>query len=331
MIDLDSYEERAVLIAGEIYVDQIKTWNAAIRQQMKKYSDHLSLPPVSPSFQKLTEKAMMLAYLTGREKAFDTIRKTKALAKGREYADLENWDLTTYDEAVRMLRDKGVISPDEFKEASAAIKAASFSVQRIERLNALFAIKDSILLAVQHGLVFEDWAALLDEVWKTHGVTPLAPHHLKTIYRTNMGSAYEIASDEATRGDPWVWGYEYSGILDGRESDICRPFFGVKRKKDDPFWATARPLNHYNCRCTLITLTQYDVEELGVKETEAPSTETVHPDFQDNPRSLPEYNRKMNQYAQQKERDISDIDNKILNFSTQNDGKRGEMPQESMV
>ena len=294
MIDIDRYEERAVLIATDIFTQQVKSWNAAIRNQMRGFDDHISLPPVDPAFQRLTEKAMTLAYLAGRAKVKAVIDRTKVKAKGLEFDDKDPYELTTFDKAMKVLMANGVISPAEFKAASGKIKACTFSIQRIEKLNAIIAIKESLTSAVNNGLVFRDWLEMLPAIWDAHGVTPLKRHHLETIYRTNMGSSYEIAGDEAAKDDPWVWGYEYVGIPDGRESEICRPFFGLKRKKDDPIWDVARPLNHYQCRCTVIPLTQYDVKELGVKETGLPETGGIPDDFRKTPRTMDEYQRFLN-------------------------------------
>lgn len=314
MLDLGNYEENAVLIASELFLGQIKEWNKAVGQQMKGFFDQLSLPPVTPSFQKLVEKAMTLSYLAGMDRVKEAIDKSKARRKGLEYAEPGEDLLTTFDEAVRTLRNKGVISPGLFKEASASIKAASFSVQRIERMNAIIHLKGTLMAAIEHGLTFADWTDTLPEIWTTHGITPLSPHHLETVFRTNMGSAYEIANEEATRGNPFVWGYEYSGIPDGRESDICRPFFGVIREKDDLFWMTASPLNHYRCRCTKIPVTQYDVEDLGIKATASPKTENVPEDFRQNARTMDGYRRKLDGFVRQKERDVVVMTQKLLDF-----------------
>jgi len=45
---------------------------------------------------------------------------------------------------------------------------------------------------------------------------------------------------------------EYVAVLDSKTSPICKHLDGIIRKKTDPFWMTHAPLNHYNCRCTLI-------------------------------------------------------------------------------
>lgn len=314
MIHLEKYESQAVLLGVELYLDQTRAWTQAVRQQMNGFFDSLSLPPVTPSFQKLVEKAMTLAYLAGCERVKDTVDRSKARRKGLEFADPETELLTTFDEAVRMLRNKGVISPGQFKEASASIKAASFSVQRIERMNAIIHLKGSLMSAIEQGLTFRDWSGMLPEIWAAHGVTPLSAHHLETIFRTNMGSAYEIANDEATKGNPYIWGYEYMGIPDGRESEICAPFFGMIRAKDDPVWAVASPLNHYNCRCTKAPVTAYDAEDLGIKATDAPSTDSVPADFRQNARTLDEYRRHLDEFTRRKEQDVVVMTQKLLDL-----------------
>ena len=45
---------------------------------------------------------------------------------------------------------------------------------------------------------------------------------------------------------------KYSAIIDPNTSDICRPLNGIVAPVGDPIWNSIAPLNHFNCRCTLI-------------------------------------------------------------------------------
>lgn len=49
-----------------------------------------------------------------------------------------------------------------------------------------------------------------------------------------------------------LWGYHYSAILDSRTTRVCRALDGTTTPKEDPFWDTFRPPNHWNCRSCVL-------------------------------------------------------------------------------
>ena len=57
----------------------------------------------------------------------------------------------------------------------------------------------------------------------------------------------------------------YSAIIDGRTSDICEPLNGVTLPVDDPLWDEYTPLNHFNCRCILEQVDQFEDVKLTPK------------------------------------------------------------------
>jgi len=74
--------------------------------------------------------------------------------------------------------------------------------------------------------------------------------YLKTEYGFAQTQAEFIQSwNEETEVNDYL---EYVAVLDSKTSDICKHLDGIVRKKTDSFWMTHSPLNHYNCRCTLI-------------------------------------------------------------------------------
>ena len=84
---------------------------------------------------------------------------------------------------------------------------------------------------------------------------------LETISRTNINNVFNQAkisvyTDPAL--DNFVKAFEYSAILDTRTTDFCRKFDGFIRSTKDPIWREITPPNHFNCRSTLIPITEFD-------------------------------------------------------------------------
>lgn len=74
-----------------------------------------------------------------------------------------------------------------------------------------------------------------------------------TEYNTAVGQAQMAAQWQEIERTKGVVPYlRYSAIIDPNTSTICRPLDGIIAKVDDKIWDKITPLNHFNCRCTLI-------------------------------------------------------------------------------
>jgi len=63
---------------------------------------------------------------------------------------------------------------------------------------------------------------------------------------------------------------KYSAIIHPNTSDICRPLNGIVAPVNAAIWNSIAPLNHFNCRCTLI---QVDTPETSGNEAKAKQVE----------------------------------------------------------
>ena len=75
----------------------------------------------------------------------------------------------------------------------------------------------------------------------------------KTEYTTAIGQAdmaVKWSYIESTKDV--IPNLKYSAVIDPNTSIICRPLNGIIASVDDPIWNSIAPLNHFNCRCTLI-------------------------------------------------------------------------------
>jgi len=91
---------------------------------------------------------------------------------------------------------------------------------------------------------------------------------IRTIIRTGTFDAINTARHSYFTDpslDGFVVGYEYSAILDGRTTAICKHLDEETRGNHPMEWweqnASYRPPNHYNCRSLLIPVTEVDEED----------------------------------------------------------------------
>lgn len=100
------------------------------------------------------------------------------------------------------------------------------------------------------------------------------PWRLNTIYRTNVQTAYSAQRYQQQRDnaiDRPYW--QYSAVGDSRTRPSHANLNGRIYRYDDPFWRTFYPPNGFNCRCTVIALSQrqIDSEKLTVETAELES------------------------------------------------------------
>lgn len=130
---------------------------------------------------------------------------------------------------------------------------------------------------------FADFKAEALKIYDQYNTT-----YLETEYSTAVGQAQnavrwnQIESQKETL--PYL---QYSDVDDSNECDICAPLSGITLPVDDPFWDEYMPLNHFNCRCTVIQIDKYaDVELSTAKDIESAtnfSDKEMQPMFKMNP------------------------------------------------
>lgn len=105
---------------------------------------------------------------------------------------------------------------------------------------------------------------------------------LRTEYNTALGSAQSARDWQEFEDDVELFPYlKYDAIIDPNTSDICRPLEGITLPVNHPFWNKFSPLNHFNCRCRLIKISQYEeVKKTGKKKLTRVS-EKIEPQMQE--------------------------------------------------
>ena len=160
----------------------------------------------------------------------------------------------------------------------------AFVVAKMVDVDLATTVQRSIIDAMQEGKGYKAWAKDIDKVLAKSGwydgqinvdsqgnakkVATGGQHRLETIYRTNVAAAYEAGRQQVIFNDrdDDPFGYlMYSAIMDNRTRPTHKALHGKVMEKSDPAWSSISPPNGYNCRCTIVELTQGQIDRYGYK------------------------------------------------------------------
>lgn len=182
----------------------------------------------------------------------------------------------------------------------------AFTVAKAMRLDLLSDIRAALETALQQGQTLQQFTAQLKPVLQAQGwwgkpvivdsqgnaqhVQLGSRHRLKTLYQTNLQSAYmagrKANMQQATDTHPY---WMYIAILDGKTRNRHRAMHGQTYRHDDPIWQTIYPPNGYNCRCRVIALSEAAVKRRNLTITDSrttPNTFQPDPGFNHSPNHL---------------------------------------------
>lgn len=197
--------------------------------------------------------------------------------------------------AVAYLKSKGYAITWNWQEMLDQAHDQSFTVAKAMRLDLLSDIRGALETALQDGQTLKQFIADLQPVLESQGwwgqqvivdsegvgelVQLGSPRRLKTIYQTNLQSAYMAgrkAEMEQTAETHPYW--MYVAILDGKTRPSHRALHGQVFRHDDPIWSAIYPPNGFNCRCRVVALSEAAVKRRGLKVVSSEGrmfTETV--------------------------------------------------------
>ncbi|PMY40100.1 MULTISPECIES: phage head morphogenesis protein [Pseudomonas] len=197
--------------------------------------------------------------------------------------------------AVVYLKSKGYAITWNWQEMLDQAHDQSFTVAKAMRLDLLSDIRGALETALQEGQTLKQFIADLQPVLESQGwwgqqvivdsegvgelVQLGSPRRLKTIYQTNLQSAYmagrKAEMEQTSETHPY---WMYVAILDGKTRPSHRALHGQVFRHDDPIWSAIYPPNGFNCRCRVVALSEAAVKRRGLKVVSSEGrmfTETV--------------------------------------------------------
>ena len=169
-----------------------------------------------------------------------------------------------FEEALKFIRNKIPMTEDDFARLAREAKIRGFTVADMASLDALKDIKDSLTKAIETGQSLGDWKKSIGDVLKQWDISG---YRAETIYRTNLQTAYQVGRYEQMT-DPDILEmrpyWMYVAVMDDRTRPEHAALNGKVFPADDPFWDHWYPPNGYNCRCTVYTLSESELEREGL-------------------------------------------------------------------
>ncbi|MNK88786.1 Phage Mu protein F like protein [compost metagenome] len=183
--------------------------------------------------------------------------------------------------AIAYLKFKGYAITWNWQDMLDQAHDQAFTVAKAMRLDLLSDIRAALETALQDGQTLKQFITnmqptLESQGWWGHqvivdseGVGELvqlgSPRRLKTIYQTNLQSAYmagrKAEMEQTTETHPY---WMYVAILDGKTRPSHRALHGQVFRHDDPIWSAIFPPNGFNCRCRVVALTEAAVKRRGL-------------------------------------------------------------------
>jgi SPP1 gp7 family putative phage head morphogenesis protein len=183
--------------------------------------------------------------------------------------------------AIAYLKFKGYAITWNWQDMLDQAHDQAFTVAKAMRLDLLSDIRAALETALKDGQTLKQFITnmqptLESQGWwgqqvivDSEGVGELvqlgSPRRLKTIYQTNLQSAYmagrKAEMEQTTETHPY---WMYVAILDGKTRPSHRALHGQVFRHDDPIWSAIFPPNGFNCRCRVVALTEAAVKRRGL-------------------------------------------------------------------
>ena len=130
-------------------------------------------------------------------------------------------------------------------------------------------IKDmygSLEKSLTEGESFNQWKKQYKDLWKNNGWTGKQAWRVDNIFRTNIQTAYNVGrysqmSKVVDNRPFWM----YNALNDTRTRATHLALNGKVFKYDHEFWDIFFPPNGFRCRCTVITLSQRQINQKGLQ------------------------------------------------------------------
>ena len=199
------------------------------------------------------------------------------------------------DRAISYFKAKGYAISFDWHELLEEAKARSFTVAKAMRLDILTDIRGAMQKALDEGQTQRQFAKELTPTLRAKGwwgkqevVDPRtgevrqsqlgSPWRLRTIYETNMATAYAAGRyreqlENADEQPYWM----YVAVMDARTRPAHAALNGKTLRYDDPFWSSFYPPNGWNCRCRVRAMDGDRVERKGLK-VESSAGRVTHED-----------------------------------------------------
>ncbi|MFL7904689.1 PBECR2 nuclease fold domain-containing protein [Azospirillum argentinense] len=180
-----------------------------------------------------------------------------------------------FDEAIAFHRSKVRLPSRAWTDLKEGAHARGFVVAGATTAALLEDFQKAVGRAIVEGRTLADFRKDFDRIVATHGWSYKGGRGWRSavIYNTNLRTsraAGKWAQIERMKADrPYV---RYVAILDTRTRPLHHDWHGTILPVDHPWWKTHWPPNGWNCRCTVQSVSEADLQRYGWTVTLEPPT-----------------------------------------------------------
>jgi SPP1 gp7 family putative phage head morphogenesis protein len=163
--------------------------------------------------------------------------------------------------------------------AATRVEIGSFvsDIAKVTAADQVQAVLESLATALLAGTSFESWKTLA-----TSGVADisLSAGQLQTALRTNIQTAYNAGRYTAQVANKYQQPIlMYDAVNDSRTREAHAAMSGFMAPVDHPVWSVWYPPNGYNCRCSVISMTEAEAQARGYQPGATPPNVQPDPGF----------------------------------------------------
>ncbi|MGN0710504.1 MAG: phage minor head protein [Anaerovoracaceae bacterium] len=177
----------------------------------------------------------------------------------------------SYKAAAEYFKEKLPLTPKSYKILSDKHKRGAFTVVQYTSAKIIAQFYNCLIDAIEEGSTMSEFREKMDSFLEDNGYEGVNPFYADNIFRTNIQTAYqvghfeEMSKPEVKKKRPY-WRYEAVGDERTRPSHLAMD--GKVFPADSKIWDTWYPPNGFRCRCTVVSLSENQVKQMGLKISE---------------------------------------------------------------
>jgi SPP1 gp7 family putative phage head morphogenesis protein len=182
-------------------------------------------------------------------------------------------------EAIDFLRNKLNVPTRRWTDLWQQQHSAAFTVAGATTDALVGDFHDAVNKAIEDGLTLDDFRKDFDRIVEDHGWSYNGSRgwRSRVIFQTNMRTAYAAGRWEQIQqvkdDRPYL---RYVAVMDDRTRPEHASWHDTVLPVDHPWWQTHFPPNGWNCRCSVQTLNDRDLDRYGLTvNAKAPPVEMV--------------------------------------------------------
>lgn len=159
--------------------------------------------------------------------------------------------------ALRRFLEREILSPDEAFDALGRLRERSFSARKLAAEAVVREARDAIARSLEDGESVDDFIESVLSEERSLGISPSSHGYLRTVFETNVVSAYSAGRDEQLTQPDVIEALPfrvYRAVVDGRTRASHAALDGKAwdaRTTDE--WRRFQGPNGFNCRCQVVS------------------------------------------------------------------------------